>query len=172
MAATKESDEDNKFITKKFNPPDNHGIDLLPIRLHTNPWFADGDSQSTSDHFQMPIGHHKRRSVKPAQHYFNIPRNNTNRRKLIPNITKGRDTQANIDGLKEICFPSCVVQPYQWYSLHQMWKQFHKKQRKTEIDTNKLEKKKLVQRIPWRTAWHTQYGHQLELRITRERRST
>ena len=37
LAATKESDEDNTFITEGFNPPDNHGIDLLPIRLRTNP---------------------------------------------------------------------------------------------------------------------------------------
>ena len=78
LAATKESDEDNRFIADGFSPLDNYGIDLLPIRLHTDPQIADGDSQSTSDHFQMPIGHHKRRS----------------------------------DELKEICFTSCVAQPY------------------------------------------------------------
>ena len=45
LVATKKPDENNKFITKGINPPNNHGIDLVPIKICTNLQLTDRNSQ-------------------------------------------------------------------------------------------------------------------------------
>ena len=112
LAATKESDEDKRFAAEGFSPPNNYGIDLVPIRLPTNPQFTDGDRQAAQDHFQMCIRHQKRTGGEPAKHYFNGFRDNPNRKEPTSNLTNGAATQANVDVLREIYFAPCVAQPF------------------------------------------------------------